>query len=128
MKFHFPLTMKAAAEASCAIAAAVLSIQALAAVNPGVQDYARRAAAEGIVMLKNDNDVLPLGKNGPEKVAFFGITDPDTTGPLGSAPIRILQHSARRTRDIPRNSPEAEAALRAITPDEAFAALSPLLA
>ena len=33
MKFHFPLTMKAAAEASCAIAAAVLSFQALAAVN-----------------------------------------------------------------------------------------------
>jgi len=78
MKFHFPLTMKAAAEASCAIAAAVLSIQALAAVNPGVQDYARRAAAEGIVMLKNDNDVLPLGKDGPEKVAFFGITQVET--------------------------------------------------
>ncbi|MDD6338215.1 MAG: glycoside hydrolase family 3 C-terminal domain-containing protein [Lentisphaeria bacterium] len=78
MKFHFPFTMKAAAEASCAIAAAVLSFQALAAVNPAVQDYARRAAAEGIVMLKNDNDVLPLGKEGPEKVAFFGITQVET--------------------------------------------------
>ncbi len=64
---------------------------------------------------------------GTPLVAFFGITDPDTTGPLGSAPIRILQHSARRTRDIPRKSPEAEAALRAITPEEAFAALAPLL-
>jgi ADP-heptose:LPS heptosyltransferase len=60
-------------------------------------------------------------------VAFFGITDPDKTGPLGSAPIRILQHSARRTRDIPRNSPEAEAALRAISPEEALGALLPLL-
>lgn len=65
---------------------------------------------------------------GTPLVAFFGITDPDTTGPLGAAPIRILQHSARRTRDIPRKCPEAEAALRAITPDEALAALLPLLA
>ena len=64
---------------------------------------------------------------GTPLVPFFGITDPDTTGPLGSAPIRILQHSARRTRDIPRKSPEAEAALRAITPAEAFAALETVL-
>ena len=64
---------------------------------------------------------------GTPLVAFFGITDPDTTGPLGSAPIRILQHSTRRTRDIPRKSPEAEAALRSITPDEALSALLPLL-
>jgi heptosyltransferase-2 len=65
---------------------------------------------------------------GTPLVAFFGITDPDKTGPLGAAPIRILQHSARRTRDIPRHSPEAEAALRAITPEEAFAALRQVMA
>ena len=64
---------------------------------------------------------------GTPLVAFFGITDPDKTGPLGAAPIRILQHSGRRTRDIPRHSPEAEAALRAITPEEAFAALRQVL-
>ena len=64
---------------------------------------------------------------GTPLVAFFGITDPGKTGPLGAAPIRILQHSSRRTRDIPRHSPEAEAALRAITPEEAFGALQPLL-
>lgn len=64
---------------------------------------------------------------GTPLIAFFGITDPDTTGPLGSAPIRILQHSSRRTRDIPRKSPEAEAALRAITPQEALSSLLPLL-
>ncbi len=79
MKFHIPfLSLKAAAGASCAIAAAMLSIQSFAAVNPAVQSYARRAAAEGIVLLKNDNNALPLGQNGPKPVAFFGITQVQT--------------------------------------------------
>ena len=79
MKFHIPfLNLRAAAEASCAVAAAMLSIHALAAVNPAVQEYARRAATEGIVLLKNDNNALPLGQNGPQPVAFFGVTQIQT--------------------------------------------------
>lgn len=64
---------------------------------------------------------------GTPLVALFGITDPAQTGPLGSAPIHILQHSTLRTRDLPRRSPVAEAALRSIPPEEALAALLPLL-
>ena len=61
MKFRIPfLSFKAAAEVSCAVAAAMLSIQTFGAVNPAVQSYARRAAAEGIVLLKNDNNVWSL--------------------------------------------------------------------
>ena len=79
MKFHIPFfNFKAAAEASCALAAAMLSIQAFASVNPAVQEYARRAAAEGIVLLKNDNNALPFGQNGAQPVAFFGITQVQT--------------------------------------------------
>ena len=79
MKFRIPfLSFKAAAEVSCAVAAAMLSVQALATVNPAVQEYARRAAAEGIVLLKNDNNALPLGQNGPQPVAFFGVTQVQT--------------------------------------------------
>ena len=79
MKFHIPfLNLKAAAEVSCTVAAALISIQAFASVNPAVQEYARRAAAEGIVLLKNDNNALPLGRNGAEPVAFFGITQIQT--------------------------------------------------
>ena len=79
MKFHIPfLNLRAAAEVSCTVAAALISIQAFATVNPAVQEYARRAAAEGIVLLKNDNNALPLGQNGAEPVAFFGITQIQT--------------------------------------------------
>ena len=79
MKFHIPfLSLKAAAEVSCAVAAALISIQAFATTNPAVQGYARRAAAEGIVLLKNDNNALPLGQDGPQPVAFFGVTQIQT--------------------------------------------------
>ena len=47
-------------------------------MNPSVQEYARSAASEGIVLLKNDNNALPLGQNGVETVAFFGITQIQT--------------------------------------------------
>ena len=43
MKFHLPfLNLKAAAEVSCAVAAALISIQSFATSNPAVQEYARR--------------------------------------------------------------------------------------
>ena len=54
---------------------------------------------------------------GAPVLALFGLTDPEKTGPLG-ARCRVLQHSSVRRRDIPRDCPEARAALAAITPDE----------
>lgn len=81
------------------------------------------AEADGV--LCNDSGGMHLAAAaGTPTVACFGITNPEQTGPLGAAgTVRVLQHSARRTRDVPRVSPEAEAALRAVTPEEAVAAL-----
>ena len=51
-------------------------------------------------------------------VAIFGITDPEKTGPLG-ARSRVLQDSERRSRAVARDCPDARAALRRITPQQA---------
>lgn len=51
----------------------VPSMPAKAELQAGLSDAAREAAAEGIVMLKNDNQVLPLGGGtSVEKVSVFG--------------------------------------------------------
>lgn len=48
-------------------------IETLAATQAGLADVSREAAAEGIVMLKNDNNVLPLGGgNSIAKINVFG--------------------------------------------------------
>ncbi len=71
------------------------------------------------VVLCNDSGGMHLAAAlGTPLVALFGITNPEQTGPLGKT-IRILQHSERRTRDIPRHSPEAQKALLSISVDEA---------
>ena len=71
------------------------------------------------VVLCNDSGGMHLAAAlGTPLVALFGITNPEQTGPLGKS-IRILQHSERRTRDIPRHSPEAQKALLSISVDEA---------
>ena len=77
--------------------------------------------------LCNDSGGMHLAAAlGTPLVAFYGITNPGQTGPLGHH-IRILQRSERRTRDVPRQSRAADQALRAITPPEAVQAVLDLL-
>jgi lipopolysaccharide heptosyltransferase II len=58
-------------------------------------------------------------------VALFGMTDPAKTGPLG--PSIVLQHSARASRDIPRESQEARFHLASIHPNEVYDAVELVL-
>ena len=55
---------------ACLVGWGNLPVQAQ--LQPGLADLSGTAAAEGIVLLKNDNKVLPLGKNGVEDVSVFG--------------------------------------------------------
>ena len=78
--------------------------------------------------LCNDSGGMHLAAAvGTPLVALYGITDPARTGPLGER-LRILQHSERRARDVPRTSAAAQAALRAISVAEAVAAVGEWLA
>jgi lipopolysaccharide heptosyltransferase II len=77
--------------------------------------------------LCNDSGGMHLAAAlGTPVVALFGITDPDSTGPLGPH-IRILQHAVRRSRDVPRRSAEAEKALASISTTEVIQASLQLL-
>lgn len=60
-------------------------------------------------------------------VAIFGITDPEKTGPLGPR-SRVLQDSTRRSRTVPRDCPEARAALARITPQQVCDAVELVMA
>lgn len=55
-------------------------------------------------------------------VAVFGMTDPDLTGPLGRA-VRIVQAPGERSRDIARDSAEAQKRLAAVLPEQVYQAL-----
>ena len=85
------------------------------------------ALALAAAVLCNDSGGMHLAAAvGTPLVALFGITDPARTGPLGER-IRLLQHSERRSRDVPRTSAAAQAALRAISVAEAVAAVADAL-
>lgn len=79
-------------------------------------------------VVTNDSGGMHLAAAlGTPVAAIYGITDPEATGPLGER-VRLLQKSTRRTRDIPRDCPEARSALEAVLPAEVGAAVDALLA
>lgn len=87
----------------------------------GTTDLAGLAGALSAAdaVLGNDSGGMHLAAAlGRPAVVCFGITNPAQTGPMGER-VTVLQHSERRTRDVPRESAEAEAALRAISAREA---------
>jgi len=69
------------------------------------------------LVVANDSGGMHLAAAlGCPVIALYGLTDPEKTGPLGTT-CRILQHSAKRARDIARDSAEARESLAAIKPE-----------
>jgi len=81
------------------------------------------------VVICNDSGGMHLAAAcGSRIVAVFGLTDPATTGPLGTGHRVICAEGiAKRSRDIERQSSEAEHALRSIRPDVVLKAALELL-
>jgi heptosyltransferase-2 len=83
--------------------------------------------AQCAVVLCNDSGGMHLAAAlGVPVVAVFGVTDPARTGPLGGN-VRIIQHGSVRNREVPRESPEAAAALAAVSVAEVVATARELL-
>jgi ADP-heptose:LPS heptosyltransferase len=63
---------------------------------------------------------------GTAVVAVFGATDPAVTGPLGVATC-VLQQSALRSRDVPRDSVAARKSLALVEPAQVYEAAREML-
>jgi heptosyltransferase-2 len=81
------------------------------------------------LVLCNDSGGMHLASAvGAPVVAIFGVTDPTVTGPIGSRHHVIRAEVANASRDIPRESAKAEAALRSITVEQVCSAAESVLA
>jgi heptosyltransferase II len=75
------------------------------------------------VVLANDSGGMHLAAAlGVPVMAFYGITDPRKTGPIGGE-CRIFQKSEVRRRDVPRTCALARERLAAISPEEVLPAV-----
>ena len=113
--------------AACQQVAAAAAPNGLNLAGATTMEELAAALSLSAVALCNDSGGMHLAAAlGTPLVALYGITNPAQTGPLGDS-IRILQHSDRRTRDVPRSSAAAHQALCAISPSEAVQAVRDLL-
>ena len=108
---------------SCATIAAAVGHQALnVAGSTAIPEWAALLALCDVVLCNDSGGMHLAAAVGAPVVAIFGITDPARTGPLGTN-CCILQHSTTKTRAVPRNSGEADAALAAVSSAEVIAAV-----
>lgn len=79
------------------------------------------------LIVANDSGGMHLAAAlGRPLVALYGMTDPGRTGPIGKT-CAVLQHSHKRSRDIARNSAEAQKCLAAIRPEAVYESAQSLL-
>jgi len=81
------------------------------------------------VVVTNDSGGMHLATAaGSRVVGIFGPTDPACTGPLGASHKIVVAETAMKSRDIPRDSPEAKAIMCSISPDSVYDAVMEALA
>ncbi|MCK5850264.1 MAG: lipopolysaccharide heptosyltransferase II [Kiritimatiellae bacterium] len=81
------------------------------------------------VVVTNDSGGMHLATAaGCRVVGIFGLTDHVRTGPLGVGHRIVAAESVQTSRDIPRDSPEARAAMFSITPDRVHGVVQEVIA
>lgn len=89
----------------------------------GLPELAAILARSGAVLCNDSGGMHLASAMGAPVAAVFGITDPAKTGPLGNAAV-VAAEGVRHSRAVPRESKEAERALRSVSPERVFEALS----
>ena len=82
-----------------------------------LEQFAGAIALSDVVAANDSGGMHLAAALGTPVAAVFGITDPSRTGPL-SPLATVLQHSDQRSRSVPADSPEARAALAAVSVEE----------
>lgn len=102
---------------------------------PGVANLAGRTTmtewaalmSRCALVIANDSGGMHLAAAlGRPLIALYGITDPAKTGPLGSNTC-ILQNSRTRSREVARDSAEAQKSLASIQPETVYQAAQTML-
>lgn len=86
------------------------------------EEWAALLRHSDVVVCNDSGGMHVAAALGTPVVGLFGVTDPRKTGPLGGR-WRILQKSAVRHREVPRDSKIARERLAAISPDEVVEAV-----
>jgi heptosyltransferase-2 len=116
---------RVAAEAAAAAGDRLLNL----AGRTGIAELASLLSGCVVAVCNDSGGMHVAAAAGCRVVAVFGLTDPATTGPLGSGHVIVRAPlAAAGGRDIPRRSAAAEQALAGIGEDEVFAAAVRVLA
>jgi heptosyltransferase-2 len=105
-------------EALCGRLAAATGGRSLAG-RTGLHGFAAALAAARLVVANDSGGMHLAAALGAPTIGLFGLTDPARTRPLGPRVV-VLQRAEGVSRDIPRDSPRARAALARISPAEVF--------
>lgn len=87
-----------------------------------LKEWAAMLAACRLVICNDSGGMHLAASVGTPLIALYGLTDPAKTGPLGTNCTILRDDSLAASRDIPRDSAAARAALAAITPQRVIEA------
>lgn len=81
----------------------------------GLSEFAALLGSCHLVICNDSGGMHLASAAGVPVIAIYGLTDPETTGPIGANATILQAEGVKASRDVPRQSPAAVAALASIS-------------